>query len=182
MRKAFLIILKVLAWTGLTFLWFVIEGVLFVSWFSIMAFSVGGWLPLIIVNALLVLAIICRKKIKMRLLKSVVCATITGIIITAITFVGITTYSNDFTPEKWKKYPMARFEMIDNLEEEHNLVGMTKAEISELLGEPNHISQRLYGYETYEYYYNYTYSIAKSRYLVNFSDNGTVHSVYNNFD
>ncbi len=181
MREKVLAILDTIALIVIAFLWLVIEGVLLISWFSIMVYSIGGWIPLIIVNGLLVLAIVYYKKNKKYLRTSVACATIIGVLISGITFAGINSYSNDFTPDKWKNYPAGRDAMIQDLEEEHNLVGMSKDEIIELLGEPNNISQFLYGYETYEYYNHHTYGVGY-RYLVNFGEDGIVTSTYYTFD
>ncbi len=175
MKKAMLNLLRVLAWAIVVVLWIAIEILLLLSLFSVMAYSVVGLIPLIIVNALLILAIIYRKKIKMRLLTSVVCATIAGVLISSITYIGTDAYSRDFTPEKWKNYPAGRDAMVEDLEKEHDLVGMTKNEIIELLGEPNHTSQFLYGYETYEYYNHHKYGVGY-RYRVNFDKTGTVTS------
>lgn len=181
MKKTLLILNKILVWIVFVVLWLAIEILLLLSWFSIAVYSVGGWIPLVIVNGLLILAIVYCKKNKKYLRTSVACATIISALISGITFIGINTYSNDFTPEKWKNHPSGRDAMIQDLEEEHNLVGMSKDEIMKLLGEPDNISQFLYGYETYEYYNHGEYGIGY-RYLVNFDEDGIVTTTYHIFD
>lgn len=41
-----------------------------------------------------------------------------------------------FSTERWKKYPENRVDMVDNLLENHDLVGMNKEEVILLLGQP----------------------------------------------
>ncbi len=181
MKEKILGVVDTLLLITTVFLWVAIEGILLYSWFLISRFSVFGWVSLVIVNGVLIFNIVYYRKIKRKLLVLVACATAIGIFITGITFVGITNYSKDFTPEKWKNYPAGRARMIDNLEEEHNLVGMGKGEIIELLGEPNYISQKEHGYETYEYYRHREYGVG-GRYIVNFDKDGMVCEAYYYFD
>lgn len=171
-------VLKVIAWIGLALLWVIIELVLLLLWSAIMAYSIGGWLPLLLVNALLVLAVVFCKKKNRSLLRDVAYTTIISIILSGVICWGWHAFESDFTTDKWINYPAGRGAMIDNLQEEHNMIGKTHGEIIDLLGEPETISQRLYGYETYEYYYG----AASGRYFVNFDSNGKVSKVYNNFD
>lgn len=181
MKQRILGVIDVLALIATIFLWFAIEGVLIVSWLLIMDYSVGGWLPLIIVNTLLIFVIVKRNKLRKKLLIIVSCITAIGVLVAGITFMSITNYSRDFTSEKWKNYPAGRSGMVEDLEKEYDFVGMSKAEVVELLGEPNNISQFLYGHETYEYYNHHKYDVG-GRYLVNFDMNGVAFSAYYHFD
>ncbi|MBQ9985774.1 MAG: hypothetical protein IJP38_05650 [Oscillospiraceae bacterium] len=45
-------------------------------------------------------------------------------------------YCKSFTPEKWAKYPYERYYMVDDLNEEYELRGMTRDELTLLLGKP----------------------------------------------
>lgn len=42
----------------------------------------------------------------------------------------------DFTPERWQQYPRQRVTMIEDLKKEHNIIGMNKNNVIDLLGEP----------------------------------------------
>jgi hypothetical protein len=59
----------------------------------------------------------------------------------------------DFDSEKWKKWEMTesemtlRWDMIDDLQEDHELVGMTEEEIIKLLGEPDSKSSAEWAYD-----------------------------------
>ena len=45
-------------------------------------------------------------------------------------------YCKSFTPEKWAKYPYERHYMVDDLNEKYELRGMTRNELTLLLGKP----------------------------------------------
>ena len=61
-------------------------------------------------------------------------------------------WNHTFSTSKWLNNPEKRTAIVDNLLEEHELVGMTEADVIALLGEPNND----YGYfnadDRYVYY------------------------------
>ena len=56
-----------------------------------------------------------------------------------------------FTPEKWLKYPRERYLMVDSLKEEHRIIGMGHDEVIKLLGTPD--TKTPAGYLSYSYEY-----------------------------
>lgn len=44
-------------------------------------------------------------------------------------------YFSEFSSYKWQKYPLARHLMLEDLAEEHMLIGMQRSEVLDLLGE-----------------------------------------------
>lgn len=53
------------------------------------------------------------------------------------TYAGIHKYMENFTSDKWDKYPKVRYLMLDDLADKHNFIGMSKDEITDILGESN---------------------------------------------
>lgn len=60
-------------------------------------------------------------------------------------------YYGHFTPQKWQNNPECRYLMIDNLEKKYKITGMSKQEITDLIGSPAS-SHKREQYEYYEYY------------------------------
>lgn len=50
-------------------------------------------------------------------------------------------YYGHFTPQKWIDYPEYRYLMIDSLEQKYEIVGMSKQDITDLLGNPTNINR-----------------------------------------
>ena len=59
---------------------------------------------------------------------------------------GTDAYFSDFTSEKWLKYPEERYHMIEDLKENHGIIGLSYDKIIPLLGEPNIKNERAYTY------------------------------------
>ena len=59
---------------------------------------------------------------------------------------GATAYFSDFTQAKWADFPDERHLMIDDLKENHGLIGMPADQVIELLGEPGMESENTYTY------------------------------------
>lgn len=55
-------------------------------------------------------------------------------------------YISDFTTDKWFAHPQFRFYMIEDLRENHNVIGMNKTEVIQLLGEPNYQNDSVFSY------------------------------------
>lgn len=77
-----------------------------------------------------------------------------------LTRFGIVSYYSDFTHEKWIEHQYQRYLMIDSLESQYTLEGMTGDEIIELLGEPS-VAQAGYGVKEIPSQYFYEYCIAQ---------------------
>ena len=71
-----------------------------------------------------------------------------------LTFQGMVKYYSVFTPDKWTKNIKARHRMIESLESQYMLEGMTEDEVKEILGEPGAVSDLLVDNEN-QYYYDY---------------------------
>lgn len=93
-------------------------------------------LPIILLAMPLIVKFVFKKKFYKSILYSVLSVIIYLIILISITF-GIKQYFKTFTTEKWtnENWNGFRYLMIDDLEEKYNLVGMTKEEIYNILGE-----------------------------------------------
>ncbi len=52
----------------------------------------------------------------------------------AMTALGINRYQHTFSPQKWSTAPDSRCKIVDDLLEQYTLVGMTEAEVTQLLG------------------------------------------------
>ncbi len=152
------IILNILCTVVLLIGW---AGILFVSFFllvfSPMFTSLGNGILVnitaIIYILVFVLPILFRKRITkyFSLPLSFLIFTIISVVLVGSILAIAKGYISDFSQEKWGKYESLRTYMIDDLEEEHGIVGKTEKEVLELLGEPMYN----YGNETiirYEYY------------------------------
>ena len=60
------------------------------------------------------------------------------IIITICVHFSCCLYLKSFTFEKWSEYPYQRHIMLEDLTSKHNFIGMSKEEISDILGEPSY--------------------------------------------
>ena len=63
---------------------------------------------------------------------------------------GAKNYISDFSQEKWNNNERLRKYMLDDLEQNHGIIGKTDKEIVDLLGEPIYISDEQNN--KYEYY------------------------------
>lgn len=91
------------------------------------------WIPIVIIF----LPLIIKLLIKKTFLKSLGIAF--GVIIAyfislAFLITGLTMYFHSFSKAKWENYEWNRYLMIEDLEQKYNFIGMTKAEVINLLG------------------------------------------------
>jgi len=89
------------------------------------------------------------------------------------TYYSVDCYLNDFTPEKWEKYPNERYHMLENMTKEINFLGMTKEEVIEILGEPNQPYADTYNADLIDYYVG-SFSIDPTMITFVFKDNKVV--------
>lgn len=59
------------------------------------------------------------------------------IAIWAAMFVGESAYFKEFTKEKWMEFPAGRHMMLEDLKDNHGLIGASSEEVIALLGEPD---------------------------------------------
>ena len=88
-----------------------------------------------------------RRRLKISILS--VTFTLAFVILSFMTFYLATLSFQKFTPEKWQMYPKERYIMIEDLKENHKIIGMEYSEVIELLGEPDALSPA--GYLSYSY-------------------------------
>ncbi len=157
-------IVLILAWSGILF-------VTFILWLISDVFRLFGNGMLMYVFAFIyasfIIPIIFRKRISkyIPLVLSFAVCTIFSVIIVSFVLVGAKSYISVFTQEKWNNNEQLRSYMIDDLEEKHQIVGRTKDEIIELIGEPT------YSYDNfYEYFIGYD-MIDGVGYQIEFQDN-----------
>ena len=89
-----------------------------------------------------VLPIIFRRQISkyISLPLSFIVFTILSVAVVGCILGGAKNYISDFSQEKWNNNERLRKYMIDDLEENHGIIGKTDKEIVDLLGEPIYIS------------------------------------------
>lgn len=68
-----------------------------------------------------------------------------------MTFQGVAKYYSVFTPQKWAENIDMRHRMIESMESQYTLEGMTENEVKSILGEPNHISEISDNNEQHQY-------------------------------
>lgn len=81
---------------------------------------------------------------------SFVLFTILSVVFVGCILGGAKSYISNFSQEKWNNNERLRIYMIDDLEEDYVIVGMTNEEVLDLLGKPTYISDEQNS--KYEYY------------------------------
>ena len=131
-----LVITLLLLWSGI-FLF----TVLFWLWDGFL--SVDGGVFLYVLGVLylsaFVLPILLRNRIKkyISLPLSMIISTFFAMILAGGVLFGAKGYISDFTPEKWSGNPNLRYCMTKDLEEEYDIIGLKREEITRLLGSPD---------------------------------------------
>ena len=143
MKKAIKIATNILLSCFLVFVWWVI---LYLSKFlcqfsPIIRLTGNGILKYVIFGVYGVAAmapIIFRKKLTIA--KSIPLTMIVyAIIAVAINFLilfSVKAYVSEYSRTRWDANPKMRIYMVDDMEKEHQIIGMTEAEVKTLLGEP----------------------------------------------
>ena len=121
----------------------------------------------------ILITILCRKKMKYHWMLPLFLI-VSTILTTAVKY-GVLQLSFDYisvyTREKWDKYPFERGSMLDSLNEQYDLIGMTEQEVKEILGKPNETLERD-GRTIYQYIVGGTFNVL---YAYDFTfDNGVV--------
>lgn len=178
-----MIILKNILYSFLLVIgWIVILAISYAEYIFIPMFTLLGGGILVYITALLyilafVLPILFRKRISKYLSMplSFIVFTIISLVLVVCISLGGRSYISEFSSEKWSNNEGLRTYMVEDLEEEHKIVGMTDKEVLELLGEPDDIWE-LSEKERYAYiYYIGTDIIGESdMYFVSFLDNVVV--------
>ena len=104
----------------------------------------GGTMPYLFALLYLLaflIPILLRKRLNgiLSMPAAMVLSTITAAATALILLAGVRTYMSDFTPTKWEKNPQLRTYMLEDLEQDHSLVGKSEEKIAALLGEPTDI-------------------------------------------
>jgi hypothetical protein len=72
-------------------------------------------------------------------------------IILVLTFWGalsfVSSQLSEFTSDKWERYPRLRYMMLESLETNHGIIGMTTDKVVSILGEPDNFLQNRLRYE-----------------------------------
>lgn len=105
-----------------------------------------------------VVTLLCRKRMKYQWMLPLFLI-VSTIVTTAVNYgvlYAASDYMSVYTREKWDKYPLVRYCMLDNLKEQYAFIDMTEQELKEILGEPDSIieytgSTKYKGYTAYQY-------------------------------
>lgn len=110
-------------------------------WYAIyLALPIGAFVTTVIM--------ICKQKP----FRFVIIPFIAYLIIAGGCFLSSHLYFSEFSGEKWQNHPRARHLMIDDITEEYMLIGITKSEVINLLGEGDYPYADAGGLDLIDYY------------------------------
>ncbi len=112
-------------------------------------------------------AIISNKK-RVYFLSLLICVSIGVALITGYT--NVTSYFREFSVEKWEKYSNERYLMIDDLRENHHMIGKNINDVIKVLGIPDEYNDKKATYQ-------YDYGII----ILNIESNTVVSIEYTNY-
>ncbi len=146
----FFTIVLILGWAGILFLSFLLY--LMSDMFRFLGNGILVYATIFIYAITFVLPIVLKRQISkyLSLPLSFIIFTILSVVVVGCILGGAKNYISDFSQEKWNNNERLRKYMIDDLEENHGIIGKTEKEILDLLGEPIYISDALN--IKYEYY------------------------------
>lgn len=138
------IIIPVLLILTLMLLWGGILACTFVLWLTdgVLYYYKNGLL-LVVLGVIYLLAFVLPILFRNRILKynslplSMIISTFFAMILAGGVLFGAKGYISDFTPEKWSGNPNLRYCMTKDLEEEYDIIGLKREEITRLLGSPD---------------------------------------------
>ena len=127
--------------------------------------------------AALLLPIVIRFFLRKKFYQSVLFGMLAAVICLCVIFTvkqGILSYMKDFTAEKWNHddYTALRYLMIDDLEQKHDLLGMDKEEVIDILGKEGDYNQSL------RYHVQNIGMLGTQMYCLSYDENGTITSTY----
>ena len=146
----FFTVVLILGWAGILFVSFLLY--LMSDMFRFLGNGILIYIIVFIYALAFVLPIIFRKRISkyLSLPLSFIVFTILSVVVVGCILGGAKNYISNFSQEKWNNNGRLRKYMINDLEENHGIIGKTDKEIVDLLGEPTYISDALN--IKYEYY------------------------------
>ncbi len=158
MKKTFLNIFLVVS---LVFIWGIILYGTLILWLLSDAFQLlGNGVLIYIFGGVYALAFILPLIFRKRILKhlsiplALIISTIIAVIFASIIFLLATGYISSFSREKWDNNERLRHYMIEDLENKHKIIGKTKEEIIDIIGEPSYTSDK--NGEIIEYYIGFS--------------------------
>jgi len=133
-------IVLILGWAGILFVSFLLY--LMSDMFRFLGNGILVYIIAFIYALAFFLPIVFRKRISkyLSLPLAFIVFTIFSVIIVCGILVSAKHYISDFSQQKWNDNERLRKYMIDDLEENHGIIGKTDKEIVDLLGEPIYIS------------------------------------------
>ncbi len=139
----FFTIVLILGWAGILFLSFLLY--LMSDMFRFLGNGILVYTTIFMYAITFVLPIILKRQISkyLSLPFSFIVFTILSVVVVGCILGGAKNYISDFSQEKWNNNERLRKYMIDDLEENHGIIGKTDKEIVDLLGEPIYISDDL---------------------------------------
>ena len=149
-KNIFFTIVLIIGWTGILLASFLIY--LMSDMVRFLGNGILDYTTILIYLLTFVLPIMFRKQISkyLSLPLSFIVFSLLSVVVVGCILGGASNYISDFSQEKWNNNERLRKYMIDDLEQNHGIIGKTDKEIVELLGEPIYISDELNN--KYEYY------------------------------
>ena len=143
-------IVLIIGWTGILLASFLIY--LMSDMVRFLGNGILVYTTILIYLLTFVLPIMFRKQISkyLSLPLSFIVFSLLSVVVVGCILGGASIYISDFSQEKWNNNERLRKYMIDDLEQNHGIIGKTDKEIVNLLGEPIYISDELNN--KYEYY------------------------------
>ena len=149
MKKYINIVKNVLLYSIFIFIWLIIFSIAFIASkegvISVFGDAFGKWteyvgwtLSFLIFLSIVYLRLFCKKK-KYVYIISYIATFVFLIVATILLNIGESKFIQ-FTTDKWINYPERRMLMYFDLSTQYNIEGYSKEELSELLGEPDDIT------------------------------------------
>lgn len=137
---------------------------------DIVRYAGNGCLKIIFIavylTAVAAAIIIYKKTEKRSLFFIMTIALCAAVLANAVAYNSARIYFSNYSRSKWDNNEYLRYCMIDDLERKYKIVGMTKDEVTDLLGKPDHFEYREDKYE----YFAGSYWIDVQVYTIWFED------------
>jgi len=135
---------------------------------SILSLLIFILFPVILLFSPFFISLVWKKPLSKSVSISVIIVVLYFIVILGLN-VYLIIYFQTFTKNKWAQFPDNRFLMIENLESQYTLTGMSKEEVLSLLGEPGILGRKTT--KELEYFIKSKSSLEYEVYIVAFQDN-----------